>query len=71
MTLTQTKTTGPGKKVKTLKAYVARDSWLARRDWLVIGFRLWEAWSTDRQHFLLMPNVVSYNTYNIMILYYY
>ena len=46
LSLTRTKTTGPGKKIEMLEAVISRDAWLKHSDWLVDGLRnaqeLWE-----------------------------
>jgi len=43
VTITSTKTTGPGKKVSLLKAYVSKEAWLWEDGWLEVGWRLFAA----------------------------
>eukprot|EP00971_Amphidinium_carterae_P335685 6471669-Amphidinium_carterae.1 len=55
LTLRRTKTSGPGKKHVVVRAHVARDISLTGRDWLAIGFELWQEWSSARDFFYLLP----------------
>ena len=54
LTITSTKTTGPGKKVELLKAYVGRGAWLWEPGWLEAGWKLFVGGgqATDREFFL-------------------
>ena len=55
--LTRTKTTGPGKSVKTVKLYVSKDAWLEAPTWLSVGWEIWEELTQEaglaRRDFLL------------------
>ena len=37
----RSKTSGPGKRVILLPVYISGDAWIAERDWLKIGWKLW------------------------------
>ncbi|CAE7264418.1 Abcg1 [Symbiodinium natans] len=57
MALERTKTTGPGKSVKTVKLYVSKDAWLEAPTWLSVGWEIWEELTQEaglaRRDFLL------------------
>lgn len=55
VTITSTKTTGPGKKVELLKAYVSRGAWLLEEGWLETGWLLFTGPSGGRDFFLPLP----------------
>eukprot|EP00971_Amphidinium_carterae_P305936 6079622-Amphidinium_carterae.1 len=55
LTLIRTKTSGPGKRHKILYAHVDSRCTLVHTDWLAVGARLWQAWASNRDHFLLHP----------------
>ena len=60
--LSVTKTTGPGKKVALLRAYVSAGAWLVDSRWLEAGWAIWGAMSAekgfgDRDFFLPMPSM--------------
>ena len=55
LTIRRSKTTGPGKKHKVVWAFVSRHVSLAGTDWLDDGARLWQSWSSKRDHFHLQP----------------
>lgn len=55
VTLVLTKTTGPGKRVQTLTAYVSREAWLGHRGWLDRGWSLWKRAASTRRWFLALP----------------
>eukprot|EP00439_Symbiodinium_sp_Y106_P000842 s905_g1.t1 len=42
-TLLRTKTSGPGKPIKSLQFYVSKDCWIDEPRWLQIGWELWQA----------------------------
>ena len=54
--LTRTKTTGSSKRVRVLPLFVSRSAYVWVKDWLEIGFNLWQAEGTDRDFFLLIPS---------------
>jgi hypothetical protein len=55
--LRQTKTTGPGKRVPLVTAYVGRDAFIAEPHWLTTGFAiLQELGSGARDYLLPMPD---------------
>eukprot|EP00439_Symbiodinium_sp_Y106_P071490 s2019_g12.t2 len=59
-TLLRTKTSGPGKPVKSLQFYVSKDCWIDEPYWLQIGWELWEALGkeaglADRDFLLPVP----------------
>jgi hypothetical protein len=56
-TLMRTKTTGPGRKVKTLPIYVDAGCWLADARWLSVGAQIWESpdFSFGRDYFVPTP----------------
>ena len=43
MKLRRTKTTGAGKKVRDLAAFVPSEAWVEKEFWLVTGYDLWFA----------------------------
>ena len=56
----RTKTSGPGKPVKSLQFYVSKDCWIDEPYWLQIGWELWEALGkeaglADRDFLLPVP----------------
>jgi hypothetical protein len=54
--LERTKTTGAGKKVLALPAYVSADAWIAEQKWLQTGFAIWRTWGADRRYMLPLPS---------------
>lgn len=54
--LEQTKTTGPGKKVNTLVGYVAKEAYIAFREWLSTGFHIWAQIKPSDRYFLGLPS---------------
>ena len=55
--LDRTKTTGPGKRVNLVKVFVSKHAYLKGREWLRVGWKLWEQLgfeaSLERRDFLL------------------
>ena len=55
--LDRTKTTGPGKRVNLVKVFVSKHAYLKEREWLRVGWKLWEQLgfeaSLERRDFLL------------------
>jgi hypothetical protein len=49
----QTKTTGVGKKIEKLKAWVSAEAWLAERYWLISGWRIFSDMNWGRRDFWL------------------
>ena len=43
----RTKTSGPGKAIKTLQLYVATDAWVQAPEWLEVGWNIWEELSKE------------------------
>ena len=57
LVVTQTKTTGPGKKVETIYAYVSAEAYFYAPDWLSCGWRLFqELGQKDREYWLPLPD---------------
>jgi hypothetical protein len=55
--LTRTKTSGPGKRVSTLPLLICQDAYLVHRDWLRVGWELWQAMAPfARDYFLVKPS---------------
>jgi hypothetical protein len=56
--ITSTKTTGPGKRVEVLYAFVSNDAYLVSQAWLEVGFRLLEggAGHIARDYLLPLPS---------------
>ena len=54
--LERTKTSGPGKRVEVLYAYVASECYLAAPDWLAEGHDLWCELTGSRDFFLPKPS---------------
>jgi hypothetical protein len=54
--LIHTKTTGPGKKVRELAAFISRAAWIVEENWLETGAGLWKEVGSGRQAFLLRPD---------------
>ena len=59
--LVRTKTSGPGKKIERLFAYVSSSCYLSASAWLPVGFDLWKELGTDakcedRDFFLPLPS---------------
>ena len=54
LVLTQSKTTGPGKKHREVKCYVHRLASISGKDWLLSGFRIWQSkdYGFERDYFL-------------------
>ena len=54
--LTQTKTTGLGKKIETMEGWVSSDAFIAKPEWLATGWRLFQelSWGS-RSHWLPYP----------------
>ena len=55
--LSRTKTTGPGKKVKTREVHVCSRAYVAEPGWLKAGWEIWQRAPTDREHFTLLPTM--------------
>ena len=53
--LTQTKTTGPGKKVTVLKGYVHNTCYICCPGWMDAGLSLWKLARPERSYFLCLP----------------
>jgi hypothetical protein len=51
--LTQTKTSGAGKKVRDLPLYVPLEAFVIRASWLTVGYELWEKVGEDSRDFFL------------------
>eukprot|EP00435_Cladocopium_sp_Y103_P012665 s652_g3.t1 len=73
-TLKRAKTTGPGKKVSLVKVFVGFDAWLAERNWLSEGWKLWKAMAaenmtTNRDYFMQLPRKGLENAQNRMASY--
>ena len=51
-TLIRTKTTGPGKRIEKMFAYVSRQAWYAKEKWLETGWMLWAEFQYDRDYFV-------------------
>jgi hypothetical protein len=54
--LRKTKTTGPDKKIRVLRAFVSREAWVHNRDWLAMGLEIWEAADPNRDAFVHLPD---------------
>ena len=54
--LTQTKTTGPGKKVRIRHFEVCKDAYFVDADWLKTGFDFWSGQDQTRENFILLPS---------------
>jgi len=53
--MTQTKTTGPEKKVRIRTFEVTAEAYFLDPEWLEIGFNVWEQEDKNRENFLLLP----------------
>ena len=53
--MTQTKTTGPGKKVRIRTFEVSSEAYFLDQEWLEIGFNVWEQEDKNRDNFILLP----------------
>lgn len=49
--ITQTKTTGPGKRVEVLHAHVSLEAWVMDCNWLTVGWRLFESFGLEGRDF--------------------
>ena len=61
LVLTQTKTTGPGKKVEILTVYISGEAWIAVRNWLSTGWHIFQELGKavglgERKHWLPLPD---------------
>ena len=54
--LTRTKTTGPGKNVKTREINVSSEAYICAKDWLRTGYELWQAAPLPRENFIALPS---------------
>ena len=54
--LSQTKTSGPSKKVKLRAFQVSTGAYMVDPDWLQTGFNVWKGEDLDRQNFILLPD---------------
>ena len=54
--LVWTKTSGGNKRQRFLYAYVSSQAWFLRKDWLAVGWSLWEKHRFERDYFHAMPN---------------
>lgn len=55
--LSRTKTTGPGKRVRSLPFFVSHSAWVRHADWLGTGFSVWrELTGENPQTLLLVPS---------------
>ena len=55
-TLVRTKTSGAGRKREELYVFVSGQAYILSSDWLMSGWRLWQAHASDRDFFLLLPS---------------
>ena len=53
--LSQTKTTGPSKKVRSREIFVAAKAFLIDESWLKVGWDLWKGSDDIRQNFIVLP----------------
>ena len=53
--LTQTKTTGPGKKVRIRHFEVCKEAYFVDADWIRTGFEFWKGQDQSRENFILLP----------------
>lgn len=54
--LTKSKTTGPGKKTKHREVFVSTEAYIAKKDWLEVGWKLWERAPRLRQNLIALPD---------------
>ena len=54
-TLSQSKTTGPGKKVRYREIQISPDAYLVNKAWLPLGAALWKQAVAERQNFVVLP----------------
>ena len=54
-TLARTKTSGAGKKVEELYLHIDANAWLGQRDWLLVGYALWQYIGSARDSFRVLP----------------
>ena len=55
LVLSQTKTTGPGKRTGAIRAYVHRQASLSGKDWLLVGWNLWQTPEFSYKRDYLVP----------------
>ena len=63
--LTRTKTSGKDKKMEALPLHVLSEAYLDKKNWLAVGFGLWEKAKSDRDIVLVLPDATRQGTLNI------